>query len=231
MTFLHGGFRRFAGRRVAVLALAFGATHPAPAQNALLEACNAIENAEKRLECLRELQGLRPNPAPSTPSIPDTPELTAQRARGCVDQERSKLKDPQSATLVAILGDRGMTESDRMSAVWIQYKATNSYGGFMTKSILCHPEPKYQELVSVVEERCAAQIVSEIVSTPGYLKTLPGSDPRYGETRNQYIARMQAVALRTSMETAKKIVEGTESLKMCNENQGTPKPAQPATPS
>jgi hypothetical protein len=64
--------------RFIVLAIAIGVSMPALAQTPaiLLEACNAMEPASKRLECLRAAAGTRSVPATvygGTPSVPQVP--------------------------------------------------------------------------------------------------------------------------------------------------------------
>jgi len=61
--------------RSVLLAIAIAGSVPALAQTPaiLLEACNAMEPASKRLECLRAAAGVRPAPAAGYSGTPSTP--------------------------------------------------------------------------------------------------------------------------------------------------------------
>jgi hypothetical protein len=207
------------GFRLAMLALAVVVAPLARAQDTLLEACNAIPDAGKRLACLKDLQALQPKPRAST--VPDSPELKAAQAEACIDRIRPSLKDPQSAALVAILGTRAMSNKSRGDAVWIQYKATNTYGGFLTNSMLCHPSPSSFSLGALAEEACKLKLVDAALSRPGFLASVPGEDVRYRESRTEYINRRQQEAVRAALKESESLLSGTADLKACDVGEPT----------
>lgn len=183
-------------------------------QSSVLEACNAIADADKRLACLKELQSLQPKAASA--NIADTGELTALQAQACIDQVRPSLKDPQSAALVSILGARGMSQKARGGGVWIQYKATNSYGGFITKSILCHPDASMFSLAEAARQTCVIKVAGELVRRPGFYDSVPGATIRYQESQSQYVNRREREVVSAALGQAETVVSGIADLKPCD---------------
>lgn len=61
----------------------------------------------------------------------------------CLDSFRLELKDPDSAAVVSNLGNRGLEMED--GAFFLRYKATNSYGAYVSSNVYCRrgSESKY----------------------------------------------------------------------------------------
>jgi hypothetical protein len=54
----------------------------------------------------------------------------------CAESFKLSLKDPDSFSIVANLGIRGVSE-DEGKGFWIRYKAKNSYGAFVSSNAYC----------------------------------------------------------------------------------------------
>lgn len=203
------------------------ASTSALAQTALLEACNSIKIEKKRLACLTELEALKkPEPVVQPlvinndpPTLKDTEVLTVNQAKACLDTIRKKLKDPESGKVLAIIGTRGMTNLGKTSA-WIQYKATNDYGGYVTSSMLCSQNLDQLSSLALLASSCVDKL------TLVYMDAMPNPELpsiRYKESQSEYIARAQLYAERAAYAAippttakAKKIVYGDGDISVCN---------------
>jgi hypothetical protein len=109
------------------LSLALSAVGPVPARAQvpaiLLEACNALPDAQRRLECLKAANE-RPSPAsPSAATIPPAPGLYDDFVRKAKAMLLRDLKDPDSARF------RSLFVARQATVLCGEVNARSTYGG------------------------------------------------------------------------------------------------------
>lgn len=71
----------------------------------------------------------------------DTSKITHRAEWDCLNSQKLYFKDPDSLRFLANLGTRGVqTKAYSVGNFWVRYKATNSFGGYLQRNMLCKPD-------------------------------------------------------------------------------------------
>lgn len=66
--------------------------------------------------------------------------LIQSKEEACLQSFRLELKDPDSAKVVQNLGQRGGVAPTDVEFFWLRYKATNSFGAYISTDVACEKE-------------------------------------------------------------------------------------------